>query len=137
MKTLSQVTKERAEYKSLINAVIKNIGKESIQDVNNHGIDGGFSGFIYTAETVAFYKKHKKDILSFAKELADDLGENIIEMIGGFSCLKYYDYKTSKWIEPEGQDAIGQTIYSNEIDDQVGNALAWFAAEEVCRWFED
>jgi hypothetical protein len=137
MKTLEQVTHERPEYKRLINDVINNIGIESVEDVINHGIDGGFNGFIYTADTVAFYKKHKKAIITLAKEMAYDMGENIREMIGGFNCLKYYDYKTSKWIEEEGQDVIGETVYGNKVDDMVANALAWFAAEEVCRMFEE
>ena len=137
MKTLKQVTSERPEYKRLINAVIDNIGIESVEDVINHGIDGGFNGFIYTSDTVAFYKKHKKDIITLAKDMASDLGENLIEMIGGFNCLKYYDYNKNKWVEDKGQDAIGQTVYGNDHDDMVANALAWFAAEEVCRMFEE
>ena len=137
MKTLKQVTSERPEYKRLINAVIDNIGIESVQDVINHGIDGGFNGYIYTADTVAFYKKHKKDIITLAKDMAYGLGENLIEMIGGFNWLKYYDYNKNKWVEDEGQDAIGQTVYGNDHDYMVANALAWFAAEEVCRMFEE
>jgi hypothetical protein len=137
MKTKTQVIKERPEYKTLINAVINNIGMDSVEDVINHGIDGGFHGFVYHTETIAFYKKHKKIINKMALEMASELGENILEMIGGFNCLKYYDHKTGKWTESEGQDAIGKTFYGNDLDTQVANALAWFAAEEVCRMFED
>jgi len=71
------------------------------------------------------------------KGMASELGENILEMVGGFNCLKYYDYKTKKWTDPEGQEAVGQTIYGGKADDQVANAMAWFAAEEVCRMFEE
>lgn len=137
MKTKTQVLKDYPEYKTLINAVINRIGMDSVQDVVNHGIDGGFNGFIYTKDTVSFWQRHRKDIMKLAQDMASGLGENIIEMIGGFNCLGYYDYKTNKWTDREGQEAIGKTIYSEKTDDQVGNALAWFAAEEVCRMFEE
>jgi hypothetical protein len=137
MKTLSQVTNERPEYKTLINAVIRKIGMNSVKDVNNHGIDGGFNGFIYYADTDKFFNRHKKIILQMAQEMASDMGQNLLEMIGGFNCIKYYDYKTQKWTDAEGQEAIGQTVYGRKVDDVVANALAWFAAEEVCRMFED
>lgn len=129
MKTLAQVTKERPEYKTLINAVIRKIGIDSVRDVNNNGIDGGFNGFIYYADTVKFYSRHKKAILSMAKDMSSDLGQNLLEMIGEFNCLKYYDYKTKKWMDEEGQEAIGQTVYGRKVDDVVANALTWFAAE--------
>ena len=137
MKTKAQVLRERPDQKVLVNAVINRIGMDSVEDVLNGGIDGGFNGFIYYRDTVSFYKRHKKDILEMARNMANDLGENLMEMIGGFGCLKYYDYKSKKWIDTEGQDAIGETIYGGKVNDVVANALAWFAAEEVCRMFED
>lgn len=137
MKTKKQVIAENQEQGTLINAVIKRIGMDSVQDVNNHGIDGGFSGFIYTKDTLSFYRNHKQDILKMAHEMANDLGENILEMIGGFNCLKYFDGRAGKWIDSEGQDAIGETVYGGPVDDMVANALAWFAAEEVCRMFDE
>lgn len=137
MKTKKQVLAERPERKTLINAVINRIGVDSVADVLRGGINGGFHGFIYYKDTVAFYQRHKKDILQMATEIADDMGENLMEMIGGFGCLKYYNYTTKKWTDTEGQEAIGKTIYGGKVDDVVANALAWFTAEEVCRMFED
>lgn len=137
MKTKKQVLAEIPERKTLINAVINRIGMDSVEDVLRGGIDGGFNGFIHYQDTVAFYQRHKKDILKMAAEMADDMGENLMEMIGGFGCLKYYDYTTKKWTDTEGQEAIGKTVYGGKVDDMVANALAWFAAEEVCRMFED
>lgn len=137
MKTLKQVISEYPEYKNLINAVIRNIGMDSVEDVINHGIAGGFHGFIYYRETVAFWKRHKKTILEMAENMADDLGENIGEMVGGFNCLEYYDYQKRRWTDSEGQDAVFSTLYGRKTDDVVANAMAWFSAEEVCRMFED
>jgi hypothetical protein len=54
MKTISQVKKQNPDYSALIHAVVSRIGKESIEDVINHGIDGGFRGFIYYTDTVKF-----------------------------------------------------------------------------------
>jgi len=138
MKTLEQVVRMQDEAKAeLIRAVVENIGIDSVEDVNNHGIDGGSNGFIYTRDTVAFYQTHKAAIMEMLKEAADGMGEDVLQMIGGFRCLGYYDQKAGKWTDKEGQEAIGQTIYGGPVDDMVGNALAWFAAEEVCRMFED
>lgn len=46
MKTKKQVLIENSEYSTLINAVINRIGLDSVNDVNKHGISGGYSGFI-------------------------------------------------------------------------------------------
>ena len=137
MKSKKQVIEERPDYKKLINAVLNSIDEDDIENINNHGIDGGYGKFVYYSDTVTFYKKHKADIKKLAQEMAQEMGENVIEMIGGFNCLKYFDYKNHKWTDLEGQDVIGETFYGNKYDDVVANALAWFAGEEVCRWFEE
>ena len=137
MKTKKEVLTERPDYKTLINAVIRRIGMDSVEDVRNYGIDGAFNGFIYYTDTARFYRRHKKDILRLAQEMASDIGEDMLQMIGGFNCLKYYDHKTGKWTDHEGQEAVGNTVYGGKVDDIVANALAWYAAEEVCRMFED
>ena len=112
-------------------AVVKQFGgarafKAAAPDVCQHGIGGGFAGFIYYADTVRFYQKNKADILSLAKEQAEDIGQSVLEMIKGFRCL-------------EGMtiDEIAEGIYTTGGDVQVANALAWFAAEEVCREYCD
>jgi hypothetical protein len=124
--------------KKLINAVKRQIGEvDNLEDVYNHGADAGFPGFTYYSDTVEFYKKNKAAIIELAKEHADGMGINILEMIGGFNCLKYYDYNTNRWTDAEGQEAIGQTVYGRKVDDVVANALAWFALEEVAREIYD
>lgn len=136
MKTKKQVTAEHSEYKGLINAVIGDIGMESVADVIDNGIDGGYGGFIYYSDTVGFYKKHKKDILKLAEELALELGEDMLSMIQHFNCLMDRQSKKPDF----SQNEIGKAIYSFEEFDgsrNILNAMAWFAAEEVCRWFEE
>lgn len=134
MKTLKQVCINNPEYSKLIRAVVRRIGYDSIADVNAHGIDGGFSGFVYHQETGAFFRKHRHMILKLACEMAGNLGESLLSMIRGFRCVGP-DYSEME---------IGQVIYSERTvgveDSAVGtiqNGMAWFAAEEVCRMFED
>jgi hypothetical protein len=130
MKTLSQVVKENPQYSQLIRAVVRNIGEESIADVNNNGIDGGFNGFIYYIDTVKFFKRHKKDILKMAEEMVAQLGDGgMFKMVQGFRCLG----------KDFSEEEIAAAIYTGkgEAADIVQNAMAWFAAKEVCRMFED
>lgn len=137
MKTKTQVLKDNPEFKTLINAVINRIGIDSIEDVNNHGIDGGFSGFIYYTDTVNFYNRHKKDILKMAENMASELGEDLLSMIQSFNCLSSGQSPNRK---PDyTQTEIAQALFSGKGEqvDIIKNAMAWFAAEEVCRMFEN
>lgn len=115
--------------KTLKNAVIRRVGRDSLQDVYNHGADSGFSGFTYYHETSAFYARHKAAINELAQEMADSLGEDVIEMIKIFNCIKG-DFSTAE---------IAKTMYGRRTEKekndlcQIDNALAWFALEEVAR----
>ena len=134
--TKKQVLADNSEYKTLINAVINRIGMDAVQDVNNHGINGGFSGFIYYSDTVKFFKTYKKDILKMAENMASELGEDMITMISNFNCLSSGDYRNRK---PDYTPTeIGEAIFSGRGENatQIQNAMAWFAAEEVCRMFD-
>jgi len=129
MKTKKEVLKDNSQYKALINAVVSRVGLDSVEDINRHGISGGYGGFIYYSDTTAFFRKYKKDILKMAEEMADSMGEDMLTMIRSFNCLGN-NYTVNE---------IGQAIYAGKGDyvDQIQNAMAWFAAEEVCRMFED
>lgn len=116
----------------LIRAVVRQSGgwnsfKEMAEDIANHGVDSGFHGWIYYADTVAFTKRNKAAIMAAAKAMANDLGESTYGMIAGFGCLKMQ------------LDEVAEAIHNPRSYDrtQVFNALAWFAAEEVARSFVD
>lgn len=133
MKTLKKFIKESNINEKLIRAVVRQIGgwesfTNSAQDITNHGIDGGFHGFIYTAETVKFAKNNLPEIMELAKNLAYQIGEDTYKMIAGFKCLK--DYANLD---------VCESIYNKKSEDQetVLNALAWFAGEEVARSYID
>ena len=131
MKTIKQVKQDNPERTKLINAVLRNIDKENIEDVNRHGINAGFGKFIYYKDTIEFYRKNRKEINKLVFDTAEMLGEEPVKMIQNFNCIR--DEKN------EYRNEIEQCIYGGNIKDQVTipNALSWFAAEEVCRMFED
>lgn len=112
----------------IIRAVVRQSGgwdsfTEMAEDITNHGVDGGFHGWIYHAETVPFAKRNKAAIMEMAQQMADDMGEPLYRMIAGFNCLKMEESE------------VAEALYNPRSDDktQVFNALAWFAAEEVAR----
>lgn len=116
----------------LVKATAKQVGgKDALnkmaEDVCSHGAAGGFHGFIYYHETTEFYLKNKTLIIEMAQEMADSLGEPLIEMIKSFNCLD------------ATEEEIGKTLYGTKknCDQIIANALAWFTLEEVARHLTD
>ena len=113
----------------LIRSTIKQFGgyedfKEKASDVYNRGIDGGFRGFIYHKDTVAFYRRNKKEIIELAISQAEESGEDILTMISNFNCIRGL-YTTNKIF-------TALSRYDEEYI-QLYNCLAWYVAEEVVR----
>ena len=136
MKTVQEVCKENEQFSSIIHAVIQKIGMESIKDVNNYGMEQGFPGFIYYSETVKFWRKYKKSILAMLKNDTSYWESGIVGMVQNFNCLNNTDKKT---VPEYTEEEIGEALfgrYNPELD-IIYNALAWYAAENVCRMFED
>jgi hypothetical protein len=132
MLTKTKVIANRAEFKSLINAVISNIGMDSVKDVNNHGIDGGFNGFIYYTDTVPFAYKHRKAILQLLDEDADSLGQEVVEMVSGFGAFRRIG------MDADDKKDLYRYLSGTKCKEvTIPNLMAWYAAETVCRWFED
>ena len=111
--------------KTLQNAVIRRVGRDSLRDVANHGADGGFAGFTYYSDTCAFYARHQSRIAALVEEMAYEMGESPTHLVAGFRCLNG-DYSEAE---------VGRTLYGPKKghDTQIANALAWFALEEVAR----
>ena len=129
--TLKQVISENSDYKTLINAVISRIGLDSVQDVNSHGIDGGFSGFIYYSDTHKFAMRHRKDIIRLLEEMADSMGEDVVKMVSSFGVFRNSPM--------DSEDKKDLYKYLGGLKCEYGaitNVMAWFAAEEVCRMFD-
>ena len=121
---------------SLIRAVSRQMGDwESFtnyaEDIQNHGADGGFGGFIYYSDTLPFFRRNRKAILEMAEQMADDCGDSgMLAMIAGFNCLRHYKFS---------QDDIAKALYTSKGDDvtTIQNVMAWFALEEVARSYCD
>ena len=116
----------------IVRAVVRKVGGwedfcQIADDVSNHGANAGWSGFTYYRDTESFTKLHKHAILDLAKQMSDDLGEDLYTMIGGFNCLKI--------TASEAAEAIHNP--RSEERTNVFNALAWFALEEVARSYAD
>jgi hypothetical protein len=129
MRTVKQASEQSGIPTTLINAVIRAVGKESLPDVMNHGANTGWAGFTYTADCVAFFKRHKIAILAMVNSMASDMGEVPATMVAGFNCLKI------KADDAEGMREVYRALDGRVQGDEtvVANALAWFALEEVAR----
>lgn len=125
----------------LIKAVIKQLGYDSVedeelksylQDVVSIGASGGFNGFVYHSDTIAFFRKNKKLIVEFTENFANDIGEDVIDMVKNFNCLKGFELKNSQ---------IGKILYARFSDNgdnvDIMNALSWFALEEVAKYITE
>ena len=119
--------------KKLINAVAKQIGglkelKNHAGDICNYGAAGGFNGFVYYTDTVAFTKRNHFLIMELLNNYADHMGSNAHELLRGFNCFK--DMK---------EHEIFDGLMNSKSDDRttIYNGLAWFALEEVARYIEE
>lgn len=139
IKTLKQFIAESQHIEpKLIRAVVNQLGgwehfTECAPDITNHGIDGGFGGFIYYHETIAFFRKNRKEIVALAESQASEFDTDVIEMVRSFGCL------SNKGVPDYPSSEIGKALYGNYNDelDFVYNALAWYAAEETARAYCD
>jgi hypothetical protein len=132
MKTKAQVIRENPELKTIINAVINNIGLDSVEDVNRHGIDGGYSGFIYYSETHSFAMRHRKTIISMLENDASNFGQEVVEMVSGFGV-----FRNSPMDNEDRKDLYHYLGMGRCEQSTITNLMAWYAAESVCRLFED
>lgn len=134
---MKKTIKNFIEYSSidakLIRAVIRQSGgwqsfQEMAQDIYNHGISGGFNGWIYYNETCQFYAKNQSSIVKLVEYQSEEYDyKSAQDMVKGFS---FIDATLSE---------IGYTLYGNkrQHDVQVANALAWCAAESVVNEYNE
>lgn len=127
-----QVLQNNSSYKTLINAVINRIGLDSVEDVNNHGINGGYSGFIYYSETHAFAMRYRKLIVRLLEDEANGLGDEVVTMVSNFGV-----FRRSPMDNDDRKDLYKYLGGGRPEKGTITNVMAWFAAETVCRWFED
>lgn len=141
MDTIQMMSDNSGLSHKLISAVLEKLGIYeldhteqdhcTLEDIANHGISGGYAGFTYNSDTIDFWNKNRIEIRKALVNMDDSLGEDLLSMIQGFNCLKDLDLT---------QDQIARAIYTDEeTEDRTAilNALAWFAAEEVARAYQD
>lgn len=132
MKSITQVKEENKRFQKLINAVVSRIGKESIEDVNRLGIDAGFNGFIYYADTHKFAMFYRKQIIALLTETSDSLSENVYSLVNSFGV-----FGESGMDDDEQKDFYKYMGGGRPEQGAITNVMAWFAAEEVCRMFDE
>lgn len=96
---------------------------ENLKDVANYGADGGWNGFTYYSDIVKFFDDNKDLIMESLKEMASELGEDLLEVISSFRCL-HNEYSVGE---------IAEAIFANSENGEyaIKNALSWYALEEV------
>lgn len=130
--TKKQVLANNSDYKTLINAVINRVGMDHIEDINNHGISCGFSGFIYYSDTHAFAMRYRKLIVKLLEEQANNFGQEVVEMVSGFGIFR------NSPMDNEDRKELYKYLGGGKCEQStITNLMAWFAAEEVCRMFEN
>lgn len=128
--------------------------EEQIRDAGEHGADGGWPGFTYYSDTVKFFKANRAHVVKLVEEMASDMGESPVDMVAGFQCLagremqrKYghtHQYGSDdrriaqgkRALLAEYQPSVSRCLYGGRLtdaDNEVANALAWFALEEIGR----
>ena len=131
MKTKAQVLRDNPQHAKLIRAVLKRLNEENIPDINRNGISGGYGNFIYYADTHKFAMYYRKAIIVMLEELADELGKDVVSTVSSFGVFR------KRMDEDDRRDLYLYLGGGKPKYRQITNLMAWFAAEEVCRMFEN
>ena len=132
MKTKARVLRDNPQHAKLIRAVLKRIDKENIPDINRNGISGGYGNFIRYADTHKFAMYYRHAIIVMLEEAAGMLSEDVVTMVSHFGV-----YRKRGISADDRRDLYLYLGYGRPKDVHLTNLMAWFAAEEVCRMFED
>lgn len=58
--------------------------KSELRDIANHGVDGGWCGLTYTADTVKLFDKYEEEIWGVLADMADNMGTNVLGLMATF-----------------------------------------------------
>lgn len=133
MKTKSQVLRDNPNYTRLINSVICQLGGiHDIENINRYGIDGGYCGFVYYSDTHKFAMMNRCQIVELLEDMANQLGEDVLGMVSNFGV-----FRNSPMDADDRKDLYKYLGGGRPEQGCITNVMAWFAAEEVCRMFEE
>ncbi len=90
--------------------MLANLDESQIRDIAEHGADSGWPGLTYYNDTCKLYNRFKEEIWEMLLEDAENLGQNVFLMIGGFG----------------GAGAVGSV-------EQFENLMTWYAAERIAQ----
>ena len=116
---------------SLQNAILKQIGiskkefKANISDYQN--AQNGIPGFTYYSDTHKFAMKNQNAIVELLEEQAEDLGEDVVEMVSNFGI-----FRRDKISKEDKKDLYNYLGGNKKITQgPITNVLAWFAVEHL------
>lgn len=118
----------QSNYAMLTTAVIEQLGdwelfEESAENIANYGAAGGFSGFIYYSDTIAFYDVNRALILAAFAYECHEMGMGAAECLHNFNCV------TDCRLDVCERFLMG--LSAGEEETQLKNAMAWWALERV------
>ena len=94
-------------YKELYNAVKEHapsLTAEDFKQISKHGIDAGFNGFIYYADTIKFFNRNEELITDFLNEEADSMGvDGMFKLFNdNYQCYSIDEFKNwASWYVAE------------------------------------
>jgi hypothetical protein len=132
MKPKAQVIEEFKDYEILINAVIDRIGMDSVEDAIHYGMNEGFNGFNNPTDRHAFALQYQREIVELLKEEADILSIEAVDMVANFGV-----FSGAEMDAEDRQDLSKYLRGGRPSQGTITNLMAWYTAEEVCRFFED
>jgi hypothetical protein len=128
MKTTGILT----EVKNYLSDKIENdyTEKQILEQLQQHGCISGMVGeLIYYSDTVKFYDKHKKEIISLIEDYCNQTGQTLKGFLMGANNFPLDKNEIEKESFVTG---INGLIRKNkDVEDQIKNWLTWFGFEEV------
>lgn len=122
---------------SLQNAILKQIGiskkefKANVRDYRN--AQNGIPGFTYYSDTHKFAMKQQNAIVELLEEQAEDLGEDVIEMVSNFGI-----FRNDKISKEDKKDLYNYLGGNKKITQgPITNVMAWFAVEHLAFLFDE
>jgi hypothetical protein len=110
--------------------ILKQIGiskKEFQKNVTDYqDASSGISGFIYYSETHEFSLKNQSLIVDLLNDVADDLGENVVDMVSNFGIFR-------NGIDNDEKKDLYNFLGGNKKIKQgsITNVMAWFCVEHL------
>jgi len=75
--------------------------------------------------------RHRKAIIAWLKEQANDFGEDVVIMVNGFGVFG------KKGMDADEKQELYNYLGGGKCEQSsITNVMAWFALEEVCRLFD-